>query len=681
MIIPKSVIHWSTSLHNKSLVIKIILWVLGSLLLSGFSLLLFFRSADIDTQKQIIETAIEQQFAAEFNAGELQWSRLSLNSLELGPSQLSIKNGDVIADLPKIKISLSLLSIFKQRLTINTIELNQPEFVISTNNWHHWRNALLPKTTPSIELKSVTDFDLKIHQGLVKLIINDQNFDFTALDAEVTEMNSNTASLVSITGIAMASETPFQLNARLTSQNPQVLKIEEFLFTQDMSPYTTTASTLEVQLKGSYELEKDELSITKASIDLDRFYLKANAKIENLFSKPELTLEFPNQKPGFGQALQLFRGRTSKTNHMITIGDTIRIKGGALLNQKGLGLLLEPVLINNHYAKLDLQLDYQTYNVQANVDLANLDLRPILDPDESALVTNTKVEKNTPAINVLALPLSQQLLEKFSGNINIAIKNLFHSQFQIENFSAQIQGDDGHISFNRATFQAFEGNMRAYATLNATREPIIFTLRHSAERLAVDELLSRLAENNWIQGELDYKIDIISSGMTLNELLVNSNGTLDVRMREGVIPGADLFQVALNNVNQLSGTLSRDERASFHIPKTLNQDRANIPGQTRVNDFFASLDISKELISTSNALIKVNGFATTATIEYAKQKNTLIFSMDLPLASKNMKYNGLLWPVSCKLVNWNLPHCGVNIQLMQERLNNSAGTENLSAIP
>lgn len=172
----------------------------------------------------------------------------------------------------------------------------------------------------------------------------------------------------------------------------------------------------------------------------------------------------------------------------------------------------------------------------------------------------------------------------------------------------------------------------------------------------------QITGTSWLSGLIDNKLILQTQGNNLSEMLENSKGKLDLNMQQGGIPGANLEEIAYKSINELKDVLGSAARRSFLKSNSIQQSGSNL------NNFFASLTITKNQIHTKKALLQVNNKPANMSILYLRNNNNLTFTTSFSLDSKDPTLNELMWPVTCTLENWSLPKCGIVLNTVRENL-------------
>lgn len=185
---------------------------------------------------------------------------------------------------------------------------------------------------------------------------------------------------------------------------------------------------------------------------------------------------------------------------------------------------------------------------QVNVDALQAAMPP---PAASTATTPSPAPASAPATVIPDTKLPLALLKRASADIQISADTLIWNQAIFSALQAHGVLRGGVLSVSPITGQLPGGAVTASATLDATKEPAVASMKVNAPALALSPFLHAFGLPGTAEGTVQAQFSATGSGDTPHALAATLNGQLGLAMVNGIVDGAvldRLFGTALRMV-------------------------------------------------------------------------------------------------------------------------------------
>ncbi|MCV2353337.1 AsmA family protein [Paucibacter sp. B2R-40] len=220
--------------------------------------------------------------------------------------------------------------------------------------------------------------------------------------------------------------------------------------------------------------------------------------------------------------------------------------------------------------------------------------------------------------------LSAGFLRRFDANIDVVAREVFSGSDRLADGELHLQLKDGRLRLDPAFVNLPGGGMRLTATFDPTGEQIEFEAKAAIERFDYGIIARRMGREGNVQGLFSMNLDLAGQAPTLDTVLRNANGRVDVAVWPTNLR-ADVFNL-------------------WSVNLVLNLIPLFDPGgQPQVNCVVARFDLKDGkltednlTIDTTRVRVRGSGFANLATDELSfvfrpRAKGFALFRLQTPL--------------------------------------------------
>lgn len=681
---------------------------------------IYLNTIDTEAYEQQLRDYVHDKYNGTLELGSTSWSVLPVPSFDIGATSIKNNQGETLLEFDSAKFKLAITPLFDGIIDIRTVAISNPKLHLnnekSTSNWQQlykhpdqfkesffldmvdqFKDAnfdKLPFENLDIEngtvyqkhqyyTASIKEIDFEL-DGLVP----GQPADFEAtghlhIDIHHENMPEMKASFLATALQSMdILESELDLVGKLRLQN-NIFQFAQVHLGGELRGLYKKSVPFIVSSQGHYNVRVGELLIDPIDMRLGEGHIISSVKVETTNRREtELVITLPKQTPRIGRLIKPWVTSTPSNDHLIDLLHSLEVGGHFISTDNSMGFQLKPFNINAHPGQVDIALNKKTGHIVSAVNLSYIDTRPVLDPVEGDRRVSLSKEtidsmpelKDMPGLmDDLTQPqapklgdiyLPRKALQNLAMDLELKIGTFVHPSYEIRSLSAYVNADNGIITLKPMDFIAFNGNVSLNARLDTNQSPMLLDLHQSSERINIGDMMERTTHHRWVTGLFDNKIDVSSTGKTVNDLIENATGTLDIRMREASIPGANFHRIAYDNIDALRGILPSSRRGA------VEKDPALKTKGTTLDDFFANFTISKESISSDRALVRLNNRPVNSQINYFRSSGLLQLVAPIQLRSFDDVMSSIVWPVTCRIKNWGLPRCGINPRNVREQAQN-----------
>ena len=256
-------------------------------------------------------------------------------------------------------------------------------------------------------------------------------------------------------------------------------------------------------------------------------------------------------------------------------------------------------LAGNHVG-FDLNID------QINVDDYLPKEQASATPKSSGTANSGKTApaSSAPASSALAADTAPlfpvETLRPLDINGTLKIGSMIVSKLTAEDVNLKVIAENGVITTTQNIGRFYQGNFDGKAVLNVAGKTPKLTANANLQNLKAGPLLKDLTEKDVMEGTGRFKMDINSSGNSVDDIKKALGGTLSFRFDDGAVKGVNLAK------------LLRETKAKFE-GKTL--PASNEPEQTDFSELSGSAKITRGVLnnqdlSAKSPFLRVKGAGT-----------------------------------------------------------------------
>ncbi|HVF18142.1 MAG TPA: AsmA family protein [Steroidobacteraceae bacterium] len=577
-------------------IFKIAAYIVGGLLaLIVLALVLVVVFVDPNDYRDDIARMVETETGRKLTlSGDLKLAVFPWVALETGPASLSDAPGfgdEPFVSIQDARVSVRLLPLLRGKVDVGKVALTQPRIRLITDstgrtNWSDLGKKDEPAATPASEQPTEipTIAGLEIQDASITMENRQENSRQVMRNFNVT-----TGRLASGEPFDFKTDFVFEQDASLSVKVNMASEITADL---ERNVHRLAEPTIDVNLSGQgYPAEGIPVQIRAAAIEsdigqethrLEGFELQTNWKgdgypasgIPIAVNAKELTADLAKQTLQL-QDLQADVAGAKFTGMLAgdEILDAPRLNGRLTLAPVALrewlpkvGVELpttrdENVLKTMSFAStvamtktsadlqdIKLQLDDTTatgslgvadfaataLRFNLKVDRINAD-RYLPPPVEAPANANAKQADEPPT----EIPVES--LRKLNARGELQIGEAIFSGIKFTKLRLGVNGRDGKVRFHPAEASMYGGSYRGDIGLDATGEVARVSLDEHVSNIDFAPLFKDFFETDRVSGKGNANIKLTGAGRTTDDVMKTLDGTIDFKVLDGALEGADLW--------------------------------------------------------------------------------------------------------------------------------------------
>lgn len=492
-------------------VIKYFIYLILFLVLLVGALIALIFSIDPSRLKPTLERELGKQGIEANFSGDIDWQfypsvGLSVEELSLNPENLPNAEQPMVY-VDSMAFSVRLMPLLRREILVDGIHVNSARLnlIVDENgngNWEALGNGESAEEAPeTIEPEQTTTQqsvlpEIQIEEltlsGLSLNYSDRQTGEIFAVEnfsVEAANFNLEGAPFPLNLAISLAlSELP-PVSADLSSLVSLNLKDKVLSFKDanlQISPLTGSGESVGIAFNGRVNWQ-EPLNIT-ASINSSEFNPR------KLIEDFELAA-IPTQNPqAFGEATFAFdlsySAEQIAVTNIKTVVDSTHIEGNTTLT-----------------ATDNPQVPWR---IESRWSGDSINLDDYLPPPAE---TTPEPAASEPQ------PLPLETIRSLNALLGVTFDDVTVMETSIKNLAAEVQADDGVVTLNKMAAQAFDGNISAQGTFDASRDTAALALTLDVDSIDVGELAQHFAELDILTGEANAEVLVKARGQTDEELL------------------------------------------------------------------------------------------------------------------------------------------------------------------
>ena len=571
-------------------------WILGTVAALVGLLILFTLSLplliDPNSYKKLIAQKVQEQTGRQVSIpGDiaLKVSPLGLKTVfrlgEVSISSTSNFPDTALLTSRLVEIQLALWPLIRsQKLQMNTIRLegvsmNLIKGADGSNNWSGTARDNEKKTTgPGPQQPAAKSGSPLAAIDIGGVVIKDLNVSFADKQAGKTVRLNNLN--LTVGRIRSSSPIPMQgdvtllldengrqpLTVRINAQTtliivPEQGKISIQGFSGDAQIAGGTLPIPELGLKLAtgldLDLRQEKAEIKKLTLQKSDMRAEAELSISG-WATPRITgtLRIPAFSPraqaaAWGLTLPL----TNPESLTRVAADFVFSSDLANLTLSKLQLTLDDTSVTGTAAVRNLN-DQPTYDLALQVNQIDLNRYATTSAAPTAQTQAGPAPPPIPRDNTGNKPLLPvALLRNLNFNADLTMESLKIGKLNLSNLQLKASGKGGAITITPLAAGLYDGTVTVRGEIDARRDIPSIHLAKSAKGIQLGPLFRDLRGKEEITGRADINADLTSRGLTRNELIRNSNGTLNLLVADGEIAKLQILDT-IRSANTLLGTAS-----------------------------------------------------------------------------------------------------------------------------
>jgi AsmA protein len=579
-------------------IFKIAAYMVGGLLaLIVLALVLVIVFVDPNDYRDDIARIVETETGRKLTlSGDLKLSVFPWIALETGPASLSDAPGfgdEPFVSIQDARVSVRLLPLLRGKVEVGKVALTQPRIRLITDstgrtNWSDLGKADEPAATPAseepVEIPTIAGLEIK--------------------DASITMDNrqENSRQVMrnfNVTTGRLASGEPFDFKTDFVFDQDASLSIKvnmasEITADLERNVHRLADPTIDVTLSGQgYPAEGIPVQIRAAAIEsnigqethrLDGFELQTTWKGDG-FPASGIPIAVKAKELAADLAKQTLQLQDLEAD-VAGAKLTGMLAGEEVLDAPRLNgrLTLAPVALREWLPKLGVELPktrdenvLKTLSFASNVamtktsaDLQDMKLQldettasgslGIADFAAKALRFNLNVDRINadrylpPPVDVPAnskegakqvdeppTEIPVEALRKLNARGDLQIGEAIFSGIKFTKLRLGVNGRDGKVRFHPAEASMYGGNYRGDIGLDATGEVARVSLDEHVSNIDFAPLFKDFFETDRVSGKGNANIKLTGAGRTTDDVMKALDGTIDFKVLDGALEGADLW--------------------------------------------------------------------------------------------------------------------------------------------
>ena len=558
--------------------------ILGTAALAVIAAAILLFAIDPNQYKPQLEQLAKDNNVELNIAGDLSWQLWPNVAISAADTRL---NGTQLPEiqLKRADLSLELASLIKGELIIHKVALEEPliRIELTDNNASQQACAIASAPVAAAGTNETDGSPLAIHSlainnGTVELLqngvlqqrVDNLNISGQQINLDNREFPIDIAFTSAIPGVA--EQASLQFSAQVRNNQLQQIALNNASASLTVASQAYGDHQLVAQFSAELDINKDHLSLPKASLQLDDIPLTLSANIQQLSETPNIigTLKLPAVNP----SPLLAKLGTDNPIKRLEIDTDFAIQGNRY-QLDNLALVLDDFSLSGNFSA-NLAQQREIKGVFKGTTL-NLDKYVSAESD-------TGNQTNQTLFAPLLAPLA--LLQGGKGQIEITLDKLIAQEIELDDLYIDIIGNGPVIYVSDFFAKGFGGDLAAHATLDLSAAPSV-KIKAVANSADIEQVLKAVADYEEFGGQGNLAFIGTSSGHTADELLANLKG-------DGTFSLEKPTYNALNIEQQLCA-----------VAGDKNQQPATWPEGSRLNKTSSQFTINGETLTLNNLLTGV----------------------------------------------------------------------------
>jgi len=559
------------------------------------ALLAFVATFDANNYKPEIIEQVEKATGRSFTIdGDIQlsifpWVGLKVEDVALG-NEKGFK-AKQFAAIKQLDVKVNVLPLIRKEVQINTIRLHGLDVSLEvasdkSNNWSSLAQSKAISADVSTEAAREAAKETATEQTIAEeeetsllQSLQVEGFEFVDVTIRYDDRSSNTKATVSemnLTTSAITFDKPIDVSfaARIENNQPEIdtrlklttqlilnkefteFNLHDFVFTILAKANDFIPQQEQIEIKTNIDVLMDEQRVTLKQLQLSALGTTTLADIT-----VSQFLETPLIQGGI--EVQAFNAREvakragvvlpemakADALHKVTLKTKIKLQGEKLqANDFSFGLdgstlsgWLHLINISKQQLRYDLAFD------QLNIN----DYLPIVVeavPDNKTVANNKTGSAGAPAVAATGdekIELPVEMMRKLDMQGDFRIAALTAKEYKIKQFLMTLKAKNGEIAIKPLSMQVLEGQVDSAIRINVKKETPAYAINLDVNQVQAGPVVNPLLVGVMgdkpltMAGAVNVKMDIKTTGDSVNQLKKASKGVLVLDMKETRVDGFD----------------------------------------------------------------------------------------------------------------------------------------------
>ena len=659
------------------------------------ALLAFVATFDANNYKPEIIEQVEKATGRSFTIdGDIQlsifpWVGLKVEDVALG-NEKGFK-AKQFAAIKQLDVKVNVLPLIRKEVQINTIRLHGLDVSLEvasdkSNNWSGLAQSKAISADVSTEAAREAAKETATEQTIAEeeetsllQSLQVEGFEFVDATIRYDDRSSNTKATVSemnLTTSAITFDKPIDVSfaARIENNQPEIdtrlklttqlilnkefteFNLHDFVFTILAKANDFIPQQEQIEIKTNIDVLMDEQRLSLKQLQLSALGTTTLADIT-----VSQFLETPLIQGGI--EVQAFNAREvakragvvlpemakADALHKVTLKTKIKLQGEKLqANDFSFGLdgstlsgWLHLINISKQQLRYDLAFD------QLNIN----DYLPIVVeavPDNKTVANNKTGSAGAPAVAATGdekIELPVEMMRKLDMQGDFRIAALTAKEYKIKQFLMTLKAKNGEIAIKPLSMQVLEGQVDSAIRINVKKETPAYAINLDVNQVQAGPVVNPLLVGVMgdkpltMAGAVNVKMDIKTTGDSLNQLKKASKGVLVLDMKETRVDGFDpefyMRSSIADYVNSKGFGLSDSIMGKYKPRKVTVFDKihstVNIAnGKARTDDFLMDSKRVK-VTAKGHADIMQNTLDVVSSIQLPRSKTVVEKIFDEPV--------------------------------------------------
>jgi AsmA protein len=567
--------------------IKYFFIVLALVLLALFAFAVTFDANNYKPQIiEQVEKATGRTFSidGDINLSLFPWIGLKVENVALG-NEKGFK-AKTFAAIKQLDVKINVLPLLKKEVEVNTIRLHGLDVSLEvaqdkTNNWSSLAQPATEgdvitekhKTSEATSETEKTEPQQAIEKSSPLQSLKVEGFEFVDAVIRYDDRSSNTKATVSelnLTTSAITFDEPIdvQFGARIENNKPvidthlnlttqlkfnkelTVFNLTDFVFSILMKANDFVPQQEQIEIKTSIDVSMDEQLVVIKQLQLS---VLGTTTVADITVSQFLAAPLTTPLIQGGIEVHAFNARTiakrvgvalpemakADALHKVALKTKLKFQGEKL-EVNDLALTLDGSTLSGWLRVLNINKQQLRYDLAFD----QLNINDYLPPAvEQTSVTAVPTEATATGDEKIELPL--EMMRQLDVQGDFRLTELTAKQYKIKQLLISLTAKAGEIAIKPLTMQLLEGQVKAAVELNVKKQIPTYAINLNVDQIqagpVVNPFLVGVMGDKPVKmdGAVNLKMDVKTSGDTVNQLKQASKGVINLDMKQTRVDGFD----------------------------------------------------------------------------------------------------------------------------------------------
>ena len=607
------------------------------LLLGG---IIFMLSFDANQYNALIREQVKQHTGRELTLGEIKPSVFPWLGFEVQAVSLSNAKGFRAKNMLQVKqldVRVELMPLFKQQVRVDTLRVHGLSLWLEKNkhgktNWDDLAassSAVKNNQNKNTENEPAASNNVFANLSINGIEIKEANIDWhdasTKQNVQLQKMNVTTGAIregealpISLSVNLQDEKTKSTLNINLKTRvefdlPAQIFTLPDYALTLVAQGDAIPNKKLTSKLNGDVKINvnKQTLEIEKLIFETLGVTSQSQINITHLLTQPEVNGKMAVNEFNPTKLAKLLAISLPKTRNQTAL-KKIKMKFDFSANEKSVNIKKLNMILDESELFADVTVNdfaQPKINYALNINQINVDdylpPKPAAKPMPAATKnTNPKTKVDTP----IELPVAMLRDLNLTGEVNI--KSLIVSKQKVSALKIKTRAQHGVIEMPLLKANLLDGNIVASASLNVQKKTPRYRAKLNGKNLNSEYLVNPILQDMLgeksvsLKGATKLMVNITTQGESVNQLLKNSHGKINVNMSRATLHGVDaeyfVRKGVVDYLEKKKQKVPADWRGQYQPKDT-----------TALNVAKASAVIKKGVVSNTDLLLDASRFNIT----------------------------------------------------------------------